>query len=283
MKIALYYKSVNSDIECLLCPNFCKIKPQKTGVCLARKNINGNLYSNVYGKTTSINLDPIEKKPLYHFHPGKQILSIGTYGCNLKCPWCQNWSISQQVTQTRDITPEDILQLAKKYKNNIGVAYTYNEPFIWYEFVLECAKLIKENKLCNVLVTNGFVNQEPAENLLRYIDAINLDIKSFDDKFYKDYCKGDLQAVLNFAKCAKKYCHLEITNLIIPTKNDKLQDIEKLVDWIYNNLGEETPLHFSRYFPNYKMQDILPTPVDILKKAKEIADKKLKYVYLGNV
>ncbi len=283
MKEALYYKQEGDKIRCLLCPNDCLIPDAKLGMCKVRINKGNKLYTEIYNRTTSVALDPIEKKPLYHYHRGEYILSLGTKGCNFACPWCQNWSISQDAdTATFAITKEEVVARAKK-AGSFGIAYTYNEPFIWFEFVLECAEFAKKNGLENVLVTNGYVNKEPLEKILPYIDAMNIDIKSIEDSFYKEHCLGKLKPVLENTKRAKeKGVHIEITNLIIPTLNDSDKNIAELVDWISENLEADTPLHFSRYFPCYKMA--LPlTPVETLEKAKQIADKKLKYVYLGNV
>ncbi len=252
------------------------------GSCGVRINRGGILYTEVYNQTTSIAIDPIEKKPLYRYHPGEFILSLGTKGCNLHCLFCQNWHISQEIdTPTREITSEQIIERAKS-SGSFGIAYTYNEPFIWYEFVLETAKLAKKNNLENVLVTNGYVNMEPLEEMLPFIDAMNIDLKSFNEDFYIKICKGRLKPVLEVIKRSARACHIELTNLIIPTLNDSEDELRKMVDWIYDNLGPDVPLHFSRYFPCYKMT-LPPTPVETLKMAERIAKTKLKYVYLGNV
>lgn len=283
MREALYYETLaDRRIKCLLCPHYCVIAIEKTGFCGVRKNMKGKLYSLIYGEITSIALDPIEKKPLYHWHPGEFILSIGTKGCNFKCGFCQNWGISQDlICPTESTTAEYLIKEAKRL-NSFGIAYTYNEPFIWYEFILDTAKKIKLEGLENVLVTNGYINLEPLEELLPYIDAANIDLKSIEDSFYRETCKGDLNTVLEAIKKIYRSCHIEITNLVIPTLNDKEENFIKLVDWIYENLGDSVPLHFSRYFPSYKF-NISSTPIETLKKAEEIAKKKLKYVYLGNV
>jgi len=283
MKEALYYKLESGKIRCELCPNYCLIADGKKGLCGVRINKGNKLYTEIYNRTTSVSLDPVEKKPLYHYHRGQYILSLGTKGCNFACPWCQNWRISQDAeASTEEITKERVVQEAKDTRS-FGIAYTYNEPFIWFEFVLECAKFARENSIENVLITNGYVNKEPLEEILPYIDAMNIDIKSINEDFYKKHCLGKLKPVLENTKRAKeKGVHIEIANLIIPTLNDSEEDIGKLVDWIYDNTGEETPLHFSRYFPCHKMS--LPmTPISTLETAKRIADKKLKHVYLGNV
>jgi len=283
MKKALYYKEEGNKIRCLLCPNNCLIAEGKRGLCGVRINKERKLYSEIYNKVTSVALDPIEKKPLYHYHRGEYIFSLGTKGCNFACPWCQNWRISQDMsTPVEEITTEEVVKKAKEI-SSFGVAYTYNEPFIWFEFVLECCKAVRAEGLKNVFVTNGYINKEPFREILPFIDAMNLDVKSMDDDFYKKYCHAGLAPVLETIKAAKeKGVHIELTNLVIPTLNDSEKNFEKLADWIAENTGEETPLHFSRYFPCHKFS-VPPTPVATLKLAKEIAEKKLKYVYLGNV
>lgn len=283
MKEALYYEAKdNLRVQCFLCPHNCLISEGQVGLCGVRKNQKGKLYSLVYGEVTSIALDPIEKKPLYNYHNGQAILSIGTKGCNLFCPFCQNWNISKDLSgKTEKITSQLIVDRAKQL-GSFGIAYTYNEPFIWYEFVLDTAKLAKKQGLENVLVTNGFVNLDPLKEILPYIGGMNIDIKSIEDEFYINRCRARLGPVLEAIKESSKHCHIELTNLIIPSLNDKEENFVKLVDWIYENLGDSVPLHFSRYFPCYKL-DFPPTPVSTLKKAEQIAKKKLRFVYLGNV
>jgi len=282
MKEALYYKEENGNIRCLLCPNDCLIAGGKRGLCSVRINKEGRLYSEIYNRVTSVALDPIEKKPLYHYRRGEYILSLGTKGCNFACPWCQNWQISQDMgTPTSEITAEEAIRRAKE-AGSFGIAYTYNEPFIWFEFVLECSKKAKSSGLKNVFVTNGYINKGPFAEILPYIDAMNVDVKSIDEGFYKKYCLGRLAPVLENVKTAKeKGVHIEITNLVIPGLNDSKEDLEGLVSWIAGNIGRDVPLHFSRYFPCHKFSSP-PTPVSTLQMAKEIAGKKLKYVYLGN-
>ncbi len=283
MHEALYYEKVSgARVRCHLCPYECQIPSGGKGACGVRKNVNGILYSLIYGKTSGLALDPIEKKPLYRYHPGEEILSLGTRGCNLHCDFCQNWHVSQEVDgPMENITSEEVVERAKGL-GSFGIAYTYNEPFIWYEFVLDTAKLARVNALENVLVTNGFVNIKPLKEGLPYINAMNIDLKSFDEEFYTKICKGALKPILDVIKMSAKSCHIELTNLIIPTLNDSDSTIKKMVDWIYDNLGSGIPLHLSRYFPCYKMS-LPPTPMETLKKAERIAKEKLKYVYVGNV
>lgn len=283
MKEALYYEKLDGKrVKCHLCPYECLISDGMKGACGVRVNKNGILYSEIYGKVTSIALDPIEKKPLYHYHPGENILSLGTKGCTLHCSFCQNWHISQDLNvHTEDITSEEVVSRARAAKS-FGIAYTYNEPFIWYEFVLDTAKLAHKNGLENVLITNGFVNMAPLEEMLPLINAMNIDLKSFNEKFYEKICKGRLKPVLDVIKKSAMHCHVELTTLIIPGLNDSADEIKRMVDWIYNNLGPEMPLHFSRYFPCYNMATP-PTPLATLEMAEGIAKEKLKYVYLGNI
>lgn len=284
MKEALYYeKLADNKVKCLLCPKECIIGIEKTGFCRGRVNQDGRLYSKIYEECSSVAMDPIEKKPLYHFYPGSSILSLGTVGCNFACQFCQNWHISQSNdAQTQRFTSQETVRRAKEEKS-IGIAYTYSEPLIWYEYVLDTAKLAKEQGLKNVLVTNGSVNPQPLLELLPYIDALNIDIKSFEQTFYTKYSKGELAPVLNTAKLSKQNGKLvEVTNLIIPTLNDKEEQLQALVDWVADELGDDTPTHFSKYYPQYKM-NLPPTEVTTLQKAYEIATLKLKYVYLGNI
>jgi len=285
MKEALYWEGKeNKKVQCLLCPHNCVISEGKNGICRVRKNENSKLYSLTYNEFTSVAMDPIEKKPLYHFYPGSEILSFGTVGCNLRCQFCQNWEISQQdfgTLSTRTITADDAVRLAKT-SNSVGIAYTYNEPLINYEWLFETAQLAQKYNLKNVLVTNGYLNEEPLENLLPYIDAANIDVKSFRNEFYRKICGGSLDAVLRTVEImVKRGKHVEVTNLLIPTLNDTIEEIEDLTDWVCG-VDKEIPLHFSRYFPCYKME-IPATPLAILEKARKIALKKLKYIYLGNV
>jgi pyruvate formate lyase activating enzyme len=286
-KASYFQKLKNKIVKCNLCPNNCIIKPGQYGSCNARKNINGTLFSMVYGKPATVAVDPIEKKPLYHFFPGQKVFSIGTTGCNFHCDFCQNWSISQTKDSEKVkeiITPAQIVKEALRSSCKI-IAYTYNEPTIFFEYVLEIAKLARKNKIRNVLVSNGFISKGPLEKLLPYIDAANIDLKSFDEDFYKKYCKAKLNPVLEALKTIKKAkVHLEITNLIIPQLNDDLNIINQMCVWISKNLGNNVPLHFSAFYPHYKMLETQPTSEDMLLKAKKIAEKnRLKYVYIGNV
>jgi len=285
-KQALYYeKKKKKLVQCHLCPKNCVIKLNEFGNCNARKNIDGKLYSMVYGKPVGIAIDPIEKKPLFHFMSGSKAFSIGTTGCNLHCKFCQNYSTSQiKPSETEEIKPSKLVEECIKSSCKI-IAYTYNEPIIFYEYMLDTAKLAKKEGLKNIIVSNGFINEKPLRELLKYIDAANIDLKSFDDNFYKKYCNAWLEPVLNSLKMIKKAgVHLEITNLIIPGLNDNMELIDKMCKWIYDNLGEDIVLHFTAFYPCYKMLDKQPTSKETLIKAKEIAkNNNLKNVYLGNV
>lgn len=285
--MALYWKpSTKCRVKCLLCPHKCLLAKGQIGFCGVRENKSGVMHSLVDKRIASISLDPIEKKPLYHFYPSSNILSVGTLGCNFYCLFCQNYTLSRNEFSPdrlcRKITPEELCGIALKAKDNIGIAYTYNEPSIWYEFVYEASRCASESGLKNVLVTNGFLNQEPLKELLPYISAVNVDIKSMSPDFYKKYCKGKLRNVLDYCKTAVKYCHIEITNLIIPSLNDSKEDILKLSKWINKYLGKDTPLHLSAYRPEFKL-DIPATPFETLYKARETALKYLSHVYIGNI
>lgn len=282
MKEALYYNKIdNGSVQCILCPHNCIIKQDKSGICRVRKNINGKLYSMNYAKVASYALDPIEKKPLSHFHPGTMISSIGTFGCNLSCDYCQNYELVHLDAKIRDVPSELILEQVKR-DGSIGLAYTYNEPTIWYEYVLETAVLIRENNLLNVLVTNGFINPEPFAELAKYIDAMNIDLKFMNVNHYKNICGASPGPVIETIKTANKLgIHVEITNLVISGLNSSSEDIEVLVDTIAN-INPDIPLHLSRYFPAHKMSNP-PTKIEDLHNAYRIAKTKLKYVNLGNV
>lgn len=285
MKEALFYEKLDSSkVRCLLCPHECVLSQDGTGVCRARRNTGGRLYSLNYSCVTSLALDPIEKKPLYHFHPGSLILSAGTFGCNFKCSWCQNWTIAHKDARTMEMTPGELSGIAREYasRGSIGVAYTYNEPSIWYEFIHDTARLVKKQGLMNVLVTNGFISIEPLEQLLPYMDAMNIDVKAFTEEFYKNYCKGALSSVMKTVERAARSCHVEITTLVIPGLNDSPEEIERLASWLAS-ISPDMVLHLSRFFPNYQMNDIIPTPRETLENVRNSALKHLKHVYLGNI
>ena len=286
-KEAMFYERQGGKLKCNLCPHNCLIKEGNTGICNVRRHSDGKLLSENYGVLSAINFDPIEKKPLYHFFPGSLILSLGSFGCNMKCKCCQNWQISQ--TPIKDISlqhsykPQDMLRLAKSRSNNIGVAYTYNEPTVWYEFMLETAKLFQSAGLKNTIVSNGFINEGPLLELLKYIDAFNIDLKAFNDKFYKEVSSARLEPVKKTLKAISKHKkHLEITNLVIPGLNDDESMFEDMVKWISDELGINTVLHLSRYHPMYQM-NIESTSSHSLERLYKIAASKLNYVFVGNI
>ena len=288
MKEALFYTELeDKSIECYLCPHNCKIKDQKRGVCGVRKNIGGKLYSENYGEITGLGFDPIEKKPLYHYHPGRNILSVGSIGCNLKCFFCQNWEISQatidDISRHHTYEVEDIVNLALQRKDNLGIAYTYNEPVIYYEFMVDVAREIKKQGLQNVVVTNGFINREPLQELMDYIDAFSIDLKGFTNEFYRKHTKSSFDPIKeSLVQIRKNDKFLEVINLVIPTLNDDPGEFEDMMKWMKDNLGENTPLHISRYFPSYK-STIEPTSPSKLKEFYNLASQYLNYVYVGNI
>ncbi len=287
MREAYYYKKEGSDMRCLLCPHVCLISPNERGKCRARLNLEEKLSTLVYGESDSgdyfFHVDPIEKKPLYHFYPGSYSLSFGTPGCNLFCKNCQNYNLSQSnPNDIKDscLKPEKIVDMAYE-RNCKSISYTYTEPTIFYEYVLDTSKIAKDKSLKNIWITNGFINPLPLKEALPYIDAMNIDLKAFTDEFYQSVCGARLSPVLKTIETAFEYTHIEITNLLIPTLNDSDEDIQKLVNFI-SELSDEIPLHFSAYRPSYKMK-IKSTPSETLFRAKDIAEQKLKYVYLGNI
>lgn len=280
---ARYWTGVDeSTVRCELCPHGCRIGDGSSGLCRVREGRDGKLLAMGYGRLSSVNVDPIEKKPLYHFHPGSEILSIGGWGCNFRCEFCQNWTISQQVREGRRYSPPEVVRLAVS-DGSVGIAYTYNEPVVGYEFVLDCARVAHEAGVANVMVTNGYLNAEPASELLAVIDGLNIDIKSIREEFYREHCGGSLAPVLDFAtQAVSAGCHVEITNLLIPGLNDSDEEVARLGKWIAANVGRQVPLHISAYHPRYKLS-VGPTPEESLRRAHGICRSELAYVYLGNV
>ena len=277
------------QVLCDVCPKFCKLREGQIGFCRARSNIGGKIVPINYGQATSLALDPIEKKPLMRFCPGTYILSYGSYGCNLRCPYCQNALISMAGPDNcphRLITPEGLTDLAvdlsKQEPGNIGVAFTYSEPTVCFEFIRDTSKLLHEAGLKSVVVTNGGLVRKYADELLPHVDALNIDLKGFSNEFYR-YVKGEFDTVKEFIKAAVEHkCHVELTTLVIPTKNDDPEEIGREVEWIAS-ISPEIPLHLSRFFPRYKVDDLPPTPAETIYRLKDIAEKKLKYVYTGNL
>jgi len=284
LKEALYYQTEDDQqVRCLLCPHRCLIKPDNKGICRVRINREGSLYTLNYGQLTSLALDPIEKKPLYHFYPGSLILSVGTFGCNLSCPFCQNYTIAHQEPVTKWMSPEDLLMIAQRCQpeGSIGVAFTYNEPSVWFEYVRECAQLLYSHGQQVVLVTNGHIEAEPLAELLPYVGAMNIDVKAFQDDFYRKLCKASLSAVKERVQQAVQHTHVEVTTLIIPGENDSPDEIESLASWLVS-IDKSIPLHLNRYHPAYRF-DRPSTPEKTMRTAQEIARNHLEFVYLGNL
>jgi len=274
-------------VQCELCPNRCILGEGQRGLCKVRENRGGKLYSLVYGKPVSINVDPIEKKPFYHFLPGTKAYSLATAGCNLSCKFCQNWDISQRFPEdvrSSDMTPEQVVEEAIN-SGAESIAFTYNEPTVWYEYMDDIAKLAKEKGLRTVLVSSGYINPEPFKELLKVLDAARIDLKAFNEKFYNEIVGGKLEPVKESIKIAHQSgTWLEIIALIVPGYNDKEEEIQAMCQWINDELSADTPIHFLRFQPQYKMKDLPPTPLETLQKAREICQEVgLNYVYAGNV
>jgi pyruvate formate lyase activating enzyme len=280
----LWKKTFDNKAECLLCPHKCNIEDGKTGLCGVRKNTGGRIELQTYGVLSACSLDPVEKKPLYHFFPGYNILSVGSYGCNMRCDFCQNFSISQRGFDEKEstINPENLLKMAMEGHRNIGLAFTYNEPVIWFEYMRDAASLAKSHGMYTAMVSNGFVNGEPLRGILNFIDAFNIDLKSFNNTFYRKLTGATLEPVKKTLRMiAESGKHLEITTLIIPGQNDDEKEMELETEWIARELGKNVPLHLSRYFPMYRRNDPATTE-ETLGRLFEIASGKLNYVYIGN-
>jgi pyruvate formate lyase activating enzyme len=278
------YQKYDTYVQCLLCPHLCKIKKDRTGICGVRKSDGEAIGLLTYGVVSGYSLDPVEKKPLYHFFPGKKILSLGSYGCNMRCDFCQNWDISQNRPEKmeRNITIDKIIKDSLEAENNIGVAFTYNEPVIWFEFMRDVALKAKEKGLQTVIVSNGYVSSGPLHDIAGFTDAFNIDLKSFSDDFYRKVTGSDLRTVKETLKyIARSGRHLEITTLIIPGMNDSDDEMKMLSGWIAGELGQSVPLHISRYFPRFRRNNP-QTPVQTLEKLYHTAASVLDYVYLGN-
>jgi pyruvate formate lyase activating enzyme len=284
---ALYYERIDGKTRCTLCPHLCLVSEGNTGICKVRRNIGGKLIAETWGKLSGLHHDPVEKKPLYHFYPGSHVLSIGSVGCNMRCKCCQNWQISQTSIREyhfdRNYLPSEIAGLAKSDIKNLGIAYTYNEPGMWFEYMMETAQLIQEAGLKNIMVSNGFISEKPLDDLLRYIDAFNIDIKGFTEEFYRKFTGSSLQPVLqSLRQIRKSGRHLELTCLVVPGQNDDPVVFREMTEWIYNELGPETILHISRYHPAYKM-GLESTSAESMENLLNIAVEKLNYVYAGNI
>ena len=286
-KVSKYYINTPRGVKCLICPNECTLKEDEVGDCKSRINYKNKIYSIAYGNPCSMHVDPIEKKPLYHFLPESKAFSIAVAGCNLACLNCQNWQISQvSPNQTRnyDLMPSEVYKQAKYY-NCQSIAYTYSEPIAFYEYFLDSSKIAHEHGMKNVMVSAGYINEKPLREVAKFVDAANIDLKSFDDDIYARLNAGKLQPVLDSLKILKdEGVWLEITNLIIPEWTDDLDMVRRMCDWLYKNNFEDCPLHFSRFTPLYKLTHLPSTSVSVLNKAKTIAQNVgLKYVYIGNV
>ncbi|WP_017416065.1 AmmeMemoRadiSam system radical SAM enzyme [Clostridium tunisiense] len=282
-KNAMFYEKLGEKIHCFLCPHNCIIDKNNFGKCRVRINEDDKLYTINYGEVTSISMDPIEKKPLHYFKPSTNILSIGSFGCNFTCGFCQNHSISHVEAPSEFFSKEKLVQLILTLEDNIGIAFTYNEPSIWYEYVYEVSKLLKETSEDKsvVLVTNGYISEEPLKELLPYVDAMNIDLKSYNNDYYNKVCGGNLTPVLKTIEQAAKNCHVEVTNLLVSNEHHSIEDIESISKFL-SNIDKNIPLHLSRYFPRYKMNNPATT-IETMVAAEEIAKKYLNRVSLGNI
>ena len=278
----------NGRVQCTICPRNCSLSEGQEGFCHVRKNINQKIKLVTYGYNTGLAIDPVEKKPLYHFYPSTQILSFGTLGCNMGCQFCQNWNISKNKADPQTLnktSPEEIVVIAKKY-NCKSVAFTYNDPIIFFEYALDTAKMCRENGIKTVAVTSGFINPEPAKEFFEQMDGANIDLKGFSQKFYGKNCLAKIQPVLDTIKYVvnETNCHVELTTMLIEGENDSSEELQAECEWILKNLGDCVPLHFSAFFPKYKFSDRKPTGFETLIKAYNIAKAAgLKYVYTGNL
>lgn len=290
-KQAYYFQgSPNKAINCKLCPQSCYLTPGDRGFCRTRVNIDGKLYTYSYGNPVSINIDPIEKKPLYHFLPGTKAFSLSTAGCNLRCLFCQNADISQHKPEDLrhyDLFPKQTVAAveSEKFKDNKvkTIAYTYGEPVAYYDYMLDTSKLAQKSNIKNAVITAGYINKAPLNELMKYVDTIKIDLKGFNDQVYRKLTSSELQPTLETIKQINKKVWLEIVNLVVPTQNDNLEEIKQMSEWV-KSLNKDIPLHFSRFDPQYKLQHLPPTPMQTLQKAYDIAKEVgLNYVYIGNV
>ena len=283
-----YYEKLGGGmVQCFLCPNQCILSKGQIGICRARKNVDGELYVMNYGKIAASHIDPIEKKPFFHFLPGSKAFSVASTGCNVRCLYCQNWQIAQVFpweVESFDMSPQELVDKALEAGAE-SIAFTYAEPVAFFEYMLATAKIAKEKAIKTVVVTAGYINPEPLRELCRYVDAIKVDLKGFDEEFYRKVVGGRLQPVLDALKVIKQEgVWLEIVNLLVPGENDSEEEVRKMAKWIKENLGDDVPLHFSRFHPDYKLKNLPPTPLETIIQAREIAmSEGLKYVYTGNV
>jgi pyruvate formate lyase activating enzyme len=285
---ARYYKKLpDREIECELCPRVCRLGDKERGYCGVRENQGGTYYTLVYGKACSLHIDPIEKKPFFHFLPGTNALSLATAGCNVNCKFCQNWEISQvrpEQVENSDIPPGVVAAQAERYACP-SIAYTYTEPVVFYEYMVDTAVEARRRGVRSVVVTGGHIKPEPLKELVAVVDAIKVDLKAFDQNFYAEYVRGELKTVLETIRTvAKSKAWLEVVYLVIPTLNDSMADIRQMARWVKNEAGESVPVHFSRFQPLYLMKNLPPTPVSTLESARNTAlEEGLRFVYIGNV
>ncbi len=287
LKEASFWEREGDAIRCSLCPHSCLVGEGKRGICRVRGNIGGRMYALSYGKVTSVHLDPMEKKPLFHFKPGRPVLSIGGASCNLRCQHCQNFGIAQvglEEFPVRDVRPEEVPALCRRSGSG-GVAWTYNEPTIWYEYMMDASRLCKAEGLFTVSVTNGYIQEAPLRSMKGVIDAMNIDVKGFSERFYGEVCKGRLAPVLRACELAKGLgVHVELTYLIIPKHNDGQEEVAGFCRWVRDSLGIDTPVHFSRFHPDYRMEDVPATPRSTMDMAyREGKANGLEHVYVGNI
>lgn len=288
---ARWWSRINGKVRCVLCPRFCVLDTSQHGFCYLRFNDGGTLKTRGYGRTTGLALDPIEKKPLYHVHPKKRILSLGTVGCNMGCKYCQNWDISKNKNEDAlllKISNQQLIDKAvelKRTSGNIGLAFTYNEPTIWGEWIIELSALARSRGMISVMVTNGYISKTAIHDVYRYIDAANIDLKSFSQDFYSRHTLSSLKPVLDAILLIKRTgTWIELTTLVIPGYNDSEKEIKELCSWVVKYCGNKTPVHFTAFHPDYRMTDVPPTPYATLKNAYNIGrETGLKYVYTGNV
>jgi len=286
-KEAAFWEREDGAVRCFLCPHSCLVREGQKGICRVRGNIGGTLRALSYGKVSSVHLDPMEKKPLFHFHPGEPVLSFGGVGCNLRCLHCQNYSIAQVGLgdlELMEVPPDEVPGMCVRSGSN-GVAWTYNEPTIWYEYMMDASRACKAEGLFTVSVTNGYIQEAPMRALKGVIDAVNIDVKGFTEEFYRQVCKGSLAPVLRTCEVAKEVgMHVELTYLVIPGRNDRQEEIASFCQWVRDRMGVGTPVHFSRFHPDYRMTDVPPTPRSVMDMAyKEGVAHGLEYVYVGNM
>lgn len=280
MKEASFYEKKNGKVRCLLCPHYCVIDEGQRGLCGVREHRDGTLFATTYCMVAAVAVDPVEKKPLYHFYPGMDILSVGATGCNFNCPFCQNWHLVEGSASLKKIEMEELVRLAETSRS-VGISYTYNEPLIQWEFVYDCARLFHKKNLKNIIVTNGYVNVEPLMELLPYLDGMNVDLKFFRDEKYRKVSRGSLEPVKRTIEIAANNCHVEVTTLLVTGLNDGEEEVRDIVDFLYS-VNPEIPFHISRYFPSYRYT-APPTEPKVLMNAYETAKTKLHHVYLGNI